>query len=256
VARGSWAKRSTPSLGVPLKPGLDPEHGTASPRLDVPVGNPLWHESTAAPMLPDHLVDGAPAAPEHTGTGPLDTSPDYGHELGVAPGHGQTQRQQLATGQEIHSMDFGAPAANTWVPMINRDGTNHVAIIPDGDNDGESPQTVALQRSGLGIPNDPYARRGKRIKRWYDRFIDMHDWSVERRPVYVRNAYQDSGQPAVAGGTQYDSPYGTLQQVSTQDSFVAPQVRRTPGPWDEPLSSDGSGQLGVSAGYGLTSWGL
>lgn len=250
---GAWAKRSTPSNAAPLKPGPDPEHEKASPLLDVPVGQPGWAQSGPTPPTLPAALDSTIRQPDPGGIGPVDESPDFGHGLGIGPGHAMTIPQVQEERRIVHGEDLGAPAANTWVPMINRDGYNHVDVIADTDNDGESPQTVALQRSGLGVATDPYARTGRRIKRWYDRFIDMHDWAVERRPAYIRNAYTGPNQPPVPGGNQLDSPFQTFgNPYVTPDSFVAPQTRRAPGAWDEYMQHDGT----YEPTTGLGSWGL
>jgi hypothetical protein len=255
---GAWAQRAaTPTPAVPLKPGPDPEHLTPTDNIDVAAGNPLWVASAPAPDLPTALT-AEPFGTPIGGGGPIDMTPDDPN-FGVGSGPGLTTLESQDIRGFLMSDDRGAVAARHYQASIDRDGAPHVAIIPDVPLDGDSPQTNELQRSGVGQPNDPFARTGRRIKRWYDRYIDMHRYPVEQRPMYVVNASGSREQPAVPGGTQYDSPWATPGPYrATPDSFVSPQVRRTPQPWDVPMTGDGTAMqlAGDPGAFGLGSWGL
>lgn len=253
---GAWARRSTPTLAVPLKPQPDPEHLNPTDNVDVMAGMPLWVESDAAPTLPTQFTTEGFGVPIGGG-GPVDHTPDDPN-YGPGAGHGQTLAEAQAVRTEWMSRDDGAVAARLWQPAVDRDGAPHVAIIPDVPLDGESPQTLEYKRSGVGTANDPFARTGKRIKRWYDRFIDRHMWDVDFRPAPVRNAKTAQNQPP-GGNTQYDSPWSIPAPARTSpDAFVAPMVRRTPVDWAQPISDDGTVAqlLGDRNQFGLPSWGL
>lgn len=248
---------STPTLAVPLKPPVDPEHLHPTDNPDTVVGMPLWFQSDSAPTLPDALTSEGYGTPVGGG-GPLDHTP-RDPEFGVGGGHGQTTLEAQAIRGELHGADYGAVAVHAYEPMTDRDGQPHVAILYDTPGDGDSPATLQLKRTGVGQPNDPYARTGKRQKRWWDRIIDMHRYTPEYRPMYLRNAHGSVEMPATPHGMQLDSPYiANGPFLATPDNFVSPQERRTPVPWDQPLMGDGSAQqlTGVVNSYGLPSWGL
>lgn len=253
---GAWARKaSSPTLDVPLKPQPDPEHLDPTDNVDVVHGNPLWVESQAAPTLPDTLTPTPFATPIQAGGGPIDRTPES-HDYGPGVSPGLTQQESQALMMSWHEQDDGAVAARQWQPTTDREaGTGpRVTIIPDTPGEGDSPATLQYERSGVGSPIDPYARTGKRQKRWWDRFIDMHRYEPTYRPMYVKNAKTAQEQPAVPNGTQLDSPYATPWPMrSTPDAFVAPQVRRTPVPWDQPITADG---VSLSNDYGLHVWGL
>lgn len=255
---GSWAQRpSRTASDVPLKPEVDPEHLNPTDNPGLAGTTALWQESAgAAPTLPASYTDEGFPSPVGGG-GPIDSTPDD-PMFGAGVGHAQTQAEASLVRGHLMSMDYGAYAAQEWNPTTDRDGAPRVAIISDTPGEGDSPQTLQLQRTGVGQPNDPHARVGKRQKRWWDRVIDMHRYGVEERPVYVRNAYDQPILPPVPGGTQLNSPYATQQWMGTPDRFVSAQVRRTPTQWDAPTDAgaeyDATGSAGSISLLG--SWGL
>jgi len=252
---GAWARQRLPSQLVPLQAPVDPEHLTPSNLDDrAPGQQPLWSTSVHAPTLPDELAGHDPSGVIEPG-GPVDSTP-ADPNLGIAGGNGLTTLEAQALRGLAHSQDFGAVAAHQWQPQTDRfDGSGpHVEIIPDTIGDGDSPSTVDLRyRTGVGAASDDgNSRLAKRQKRWWDRVIDFHRWPVTYRPRIAVNARTPSATPPVASGGQLVSPFPALVWTGTPDRFVAPQERRTPGPWDEPLQTDP-----MSAGpYALGSWGL
>lgn len=266
----AWSKPSEPTPTVPLKPGIDPEHLTPTPDLD---NDPQpWQSSVSAPAFADdYYTDPSVAGGVPSGFGPVDMTPgqtageapgEYGvppirSENGVGVGPGITQAEASEIRGRLQSQDFGAVAAHQYHPLTDRfDGDGpHVALISDEPGLGDSPATLQYQRTGVGQPNDPNARIGKRNKRWWDRVWDMHWFDVEYRPMTVKQAYTAQSQPAVSNPTQIDSPYPTSATYNpgTPDSFVSPQLRRTPVQWDQPITTDGSYSAGVEQ---VTSWGL
>lgn len=249
----SWAKSSAPTPAVPLVAAVDPEHLTPTPDPNLLVGSQLWVASTPAPTLPDVLT-AEPFGTPVGGGGPLDLTPeDPSFGVGVGPGLTTLESQDIRG--QLMEQDLGAVAARQYQPMIDRDGTRHVAIIPDTIGDGDSPNTLQYERSGVGQPIDPYARLGKRIKRWMDRYIDMHRYEVRPRPMYAHYASTVAEQSAVVNGNQLVPPFARFgSMAATPDSFVAPQERRSPVPWDQPLTTDGI--PAPATGFGLPTWGL
>ncbi len=254
---GGWLRQATQPKTVPLVAPTDPQHL-------VPDANPefsggmaaTWKNNAAAPNLPDALMP-LPTPELGTGIGPVDRTPES-HGYGVGIGAGLTRQESQDRMGPWHEEDHGAVAAHDWVPYRMRDGSPHSAILYDTPGDGDSPQTLQLQRTGVGQPNDPGARVGQRISRWYKRYIDRHSWDVQLRPYANKYAATTQSQPAVTDGTQINSPFPTAPGMwgGTPDRFVVPTVRRTPGPWDDTMATDGT--VGTVTGsldnYGLTSW--
>lgn len=248
-----WSKAAGPTPAVPLVAPVDPEHLTPTADPDLATGSQLWVASTPAPTLPDSLT-AEPFGTPVGGGGPIDRTPQDPN-FGVGSGPALTTLESQDVRGAVMSKDLGAVAARQYQPMIVRDGSRHVAIIGDTVSDGASPQTLQYKQTGVGQPIDPYARLGKRIKRWMDRYIDFHRYDPAYRPMYQVYASTKAEQPAVAGGNQLVSPFAAFTPyTTTPDSFVGPQERVTPVPWDQPLTSDGIGAGGNQ--FGLTSWGL
>jgi hypothetical protein len=254
--QGTWRRAAVNQSKTRLVPPPDPQHET-------PDANPNgvdWEQSVFAPMLPlemvgdqylvpptmvtlvDRDVDTHDPHPCDAGEGPLDT----------------LAAQDLRTAEA--DRDRGASASRLWTPVKSRDGTFTVTIIPDVPGQGDQPDAPRQRfEQGVGVAQDPYARAGRRIARWRDRWVDMHRWNVEYRPHLVKTAYPALTAPPVPGGNQYNSPAPTEAQfgaagVGTPDQLVWPVERRAPRPWDESATTDGSELAG--AGYGLTTWGL
>lgn len=257
-ARGGWAQRKAATTPVvALTPGIDPEHSNPTANIDVAAGTPMWVQSTPMPALPAQMTQEPFRTPTHAGVGPVNHTP-LDPEFGTGVGHGQTIEEAQEVRTEWMSLDYGAVAAHEWQPLTDRDGSPTAVLIEDTPGDGDSPQTLQLERTGVGQPNDPFARVGKRLQRAWQRVWDMHRWDVELRPTYARNAYEQPNQPPVATGGQYDSPYASLAWMSTQDRFVHPQTRRSPTLWSPPSSAQADQQAAESAlaEQLVPSWGL
>lgn len=238
----TWSRYSGAAPTVPLVPPIDPQHSTPANDPNLPPGQQPDFVSTApAPMYPDTEGEQQPAV---GGGGPIDQTPldpDYG--VGWGPALTQQQASEIAT--ELGNRDFGEIAARQTLPLTSRaDGSGpHVEWIPDEIGDGDSPQSLQLQRTGVGQPNDPYARRAERQRRWWDRIIDMHWFNPQMRPITPKVAFGAQPQPPVPGGTSIDSPFPTSVTFNpvTKDQFVVPQDRRVPDPWDLAMTIDGQG---------------
>lgn len=253
---GAWRRNVVNEPKVRLVAPVDPQHLTPDPNPGQPVN---WVSDTIVPALPDELLGDQLLQLPFVHHGPIDNTPED-HAYGMAPGPGMKTLAAQDERMEWHEDDRGAVAARRFISPGSRDGSWNVDIIPDTDNRGDSPTTVALRNlTGLEHPeNDPYARRARRIWRWRDRWIDRHMWGAEYRPLRIPNAYSAPSQAAQSNGDQYTSPAPTLAWsgqagIGTADQFVVPQERRTPRPWDEPMTGDA---LGGAANYGLGSWGL
>lgn len=244
-------QRPWPALVAPR----DPQHGT--PDANIVPQQLNWVADTLAPTFPDEMIGDQYLQLPVMG-GPHDMEPES-HAYGVGPGPGLDDAENRIVTGRWHEQDRGATEARRWQPQAARDGSYNVDVVPDEDG-FSSPSTVALRHeTGLGQPNDPHARRGYRIQRFRDRFIDRHMWGVSKRPAYLRNAYVDPGQPRDALGP-YVSPYvgggggSGRHGIGSPDQLVMPQERRTPRPWDEGFTTDGTAQQGAE--FGLGSWGL
>lgn len=251
---GGWERRNTVGVTVPLVPGLDPEHATPTDNPEFVQSAPTWQSTVNQPFLPEELFADPRPAELATGYGTDETPEDHSYGMGIGPGL-TTLESQDRSGM-WHEQDHGTVFAETWTPMIDRDGAPHLAIIPDPIGEGDSPATVDLQRTGVGAPSDGgLSRRAKRQKRWYDRYIDRHMWGVEQSPYAPKSARQVPSRGAVPAGGPGVSPFpnNAAFDVGSPDRFVAPLVRRIPGAWDETLATDGSAQVGdVGNAYGLT----
>jgi hypothetical protein len=258
---GSWSRRTIDVINTPLTSDRDPEHLNPTPTPEFAHESPAWQDSTGAPGLPVSVLDEQLVCMYGAG-GPVDNTPiDHAYGMGTGPGLSTLEAQDYR--MAWHMTDDGAVAAHQWVPMMERDdrpGSPGAAFIPHVPGDGDSPQTLQLERTGVGQPNDPEARPGKRFARWRDRYIDMHRWTVETRPLTPKYARGAQEQPAVPAGTQINSPYATsvTQHLGPKDTFVPQFVRRAPGAWDESLATDGAGSsiAGAVDNYGLGRWGL
>jgi len=253
--------RSRDTQLAPLVTPRDPEHLNPSPDPNLPPGHTeTWKQSAGlVPTLPDEVVARSDAEPVMaTGWGPVDHTPadrDYG--LGAQPGLSTLQNQDLRG--VWHSDDQGTVAATTWTAAKQRDGAPHAAWIPHSTEPVDSMGQVEYQRMGVGAVHDPNAVHGKRLKRWYDRFIEMHRYPVELRPYDPRSAHATVARGAPAAGDHTMSPYpnASAEYSGPLDRFLMPQTRRTPENWVASQITDGSSDTvaGVADSYGLGSWG-
>ena len=252
---GGWRRWVSAQAGadVRLVQPTDPEH------LD-PSANTAevhWTQDTPQYPLPVDMVGGQYLQPPVAG-GPLDYTPES-HDVGTGVGHGDPVLVAQDRRGVEHSEDYGAVDARRYIAADSRDGAWHVDVIPDTAGHGASPGQLARKVTGVEGSDDQFARSGRRIWRWRDRFIDRHMWGVDFRPALIRNAYSAPQTGVQDNGDQYTSPAPLMAAngqagIGTPDKFRYAQVRRIPRPWDEELAIDGttSGQTAD----GLTVWGL
>lgn len=258
---GTWARRYTAPTQVPVQSPLDPEHLNPTRDVDQPGGKLApWQSTVAAPDLPAQLLPGSFGHQLDTGLGPVDHTPDDPN-YGVGSLPGVTQDEAQDTVLPWHTEDYGAVAAQQWVATVDRDGQPRLEVMHNEPGHGDSPGQVVHESTGVGAVTDQgNSRRGRREKRWYDRYIDFHRWDVSMGPSGTQYARGPSARTAVSSGGPNVSPYGNSVAYSAgpADRFVAPLERRVPGAWDAPLNTDGIQQTvaGATTQYGLTQWGL
>jgi hypothetical protein len=231
---------------------LDPEHLNPTPE---PEPGPIpWVSTAPGPAIPEAALGGDVELPSPWGIGPT-YEPEPGRTVGVLPGVSLEEAQRIRGA--AHGQDDGSYAANEWTHVYDRDGTPHLDVTEQTPGMGTSPSTVAVRNvTGVESPLDPGARRGRVMRRWMDRRIDMHRYEPQFPPKTVRNVTTAQVQPAPANHTQRDSPFATvvssLAGMAPPDRWVEPQLRRTPRDWQETATTDGTVPGGV---FGLGSWG-
>jgi hypothetical protein len=190
------------------------------------------------------------------------------HDTGIGYGAGLSWAAASAQADAAHLRDDGSLDARLWNAPTERDGTYHVDRYQWAPNDAPGgglypagmPDLPASPQmwQGLNRAQYPNRRPGHRITRWVDRSYARRDWGVEFRPVVIPNAYTAPDQPPVAGRNQYSSNVGAAQNANVRlVTFIPPQTRRTPAPWDEALRVDGTAASPYTAAdAGFQSWGL
>lgn len=257
---GAWAAQSQNRTIVPLHPQRDPQHLDPSPDPNLMPGQtPDWVQSANAPTLPEALDGGVADPPMPTGYGPIDHTPfDHSYGLGIQPGLSTLDNQDI--GGVWHNDDQGTVAAESYVHPVMRDGAPHVAWIDHEPEPVDSMGQVEYQRVGVGAVHDPNAVRGKRLKRWYDRFIEMHRYGVELRPYAPNYAHPSPERLPAQNADQVVSPYPNAAAAYSgpPNRFVLPMTRREPQDWVTSQTEDGTSETlyGAATHYGLPSWGL
>jgi hypothetical protein len=245
---GAWKKRTQTVRRVRLVAPIDPRHSTPEETQD-----PNYVDTTGAPALPED-VEGGQFTQQDVKSRYVDLTPP-GEGVGDLPGYDQASAREVS--RIAHSRDYGAVSARLYAPAVDRDGTYNVSIVTNHDNAGDSPETLQFERTGVGSPNDPYARSNKRIVRWRDRTIDMHWWGVEQRPKPIRTAQGSRELPPVPNRTQWVSPFAA-GRIEHPDNWQPAQERRAPREWGERTTTDGgeADAMSAASAYGLTMWGL
>jgi hypothetical protein len=193
--------------------------------------------------------DGAAVA----GVGPtrggavLDREPAE-HSYGVGYGAGLTEEQSVAANNAARSTDLGSVPARRYSAPQRQDGTYTAALLQEPVYPVGSPDSVVedMTADPRTSPNASVRGPGKRVFRIWHRTFGRNDWMGrnDHRPLYTTTAFTAPGGAAagpVPSGSQYTSPYptaagGTVRNVTA----VAPQLRRSPRPWDEGITTDGS----------------
>lgn len=181
-----------------------------------------------------------------------------GHAQGVGYGAGLAFASSVAQNDAARSTDDGSLISRTWQPAVDRDGEYHVdrqqlAIDPAGIG-SQAQIDLGKQLNPQAYPN---RRVGHRISRWRDRVYQRRTWSVEFRPIVTPNAYTAPALSQLDARSKYVSPYGDAVATNVRVvNTTAPQMRRTPGPWDESITVDGTaGSPYAEPGFSSV-WGL
>lgn len=232
---------------------------------DQPNSSDNWKTAPDNPPLPPaEVIDDFAFSVDQSAGGPV-FQPPKAHETpasgvsSVRVGPGPVLPPNAA-----HMGDDGSYAARRYHAPVLQDGKysngqlqmsyDVAGLRPAGTPD--LPVAPGMQQQ-LNPSEYPNRRVGHFFQRLTDRVFQRVQWNVEYRPVVVPNAY--TATPAAASGTQnqYTSPYAPAQSTQVRVvNTVAPQMRRTPDPWDESITVDGTEQ-NVSAipDYGFASFG-
>lgn len=251
----SWDRKRYASNRALIGTAPDPAHATAAPHdalYDANPGPESWETQFSTPGVPDQLVGAHTVyAGQVGGGGPIDNTP-VDHTTGVGGGAGLTPEHSAAQNESWHAQDYGATDARRWASPVSSDGVNVVERLAEADPIGElgSLGTVELH-VGTNKAAYPNTRPGHRIHYWRDRVFDRRTFTTDHRPLYTPNAFTAPERPGGAG--QYTSPYPSLGQVNTVME-KAPQLRRAPQSWGEPVTTDGTESF--HADVPLDVWGM
>ena len=258
---GAWksGKYQQPSLqgSVPALEHRQPEDTESA-------GTRNWQNAPEDPPIESGLEERTAFTVDATPGGPVFSPP--GHDFGIGAGSGyQSWAASQAQGRSYAAHDDGSGflTADSKLLMA-QDGTYHVdrvqMIYPDEDGirpAGTPDLPIAPGMSqGLNRAAYPNRRIGHYTPRWWDRVYERRSWNTEFRPVVVPNAYTAPTQGANPDGNQYTSPYAAAQSTNVRVvTTSAPQMRRTPTPWDESITVDGtSGNVAGQPDYGFASF--
>lgn len=245
---GTW--RTQAYAQAPVVGARDPAHN--DPAQQTTGRN--WSTAPPTPaLMPTETIDGQDYTLD-SAPGGLPWTP-AGHDDGVGYGPGLSWAASSAQNDAAHLADDGSYIPRMWQPAVDRDGEYHVDRWSfDYETQGPvSPVNVAMQ-SWTDPTYYPNRRPGHIITRWRDRVYERRNWNTEFRPIVIPNAYSAPGVGAITDGNQYTSPYPNAVATDVRTvNTTAPQLRRTPAPWDESITSDGTAQVDHPA---LGSWGM
>ncbi len=254
--QAKWDRKRYASNQALVGTAPDPAHAVSAGHDVLYGANPgpeSWEQQFTSPGVPgDVLGEGTNYADARGGGGPVDRTP-VDHTTGVGTGAGLTDKQSSDQNEYWHEVDYGATEARRWNAPMDVDGHNVAERVTEPDPIGlmGSLNTVEL-KFGTNKEAYPNTRPGSRIHRWRDRVYDRRTFTTDHRPLYTPNAWTAPNQPG--GDSQYVSPYPLLGQVNTV-IVQAPQVRRVPQGWGEPVTTDGS-EAPLYAESSLDVWGL
>ena len=244
---GTWKAQAYAQ--APVVGARDPAHN--DPQQLTPGRN--WATAPASPpLMPVETVDNQAWTLDYASGGFPYAPP--GHDTGVGYGPGLSWAASSAQNDAAHLTDDGSYIPRSWQAAQERDGTYNVDRIQfENQQSGPvSPDQVAMQ-SWTDRTYYPNRHTGHYITRWRDRVFERRNWGVEFRPIITPNAYTAPPLAAISQGNQYTSPYADAVATDVRTvNTTAPQLRRTPAPWDESITQDGT----ASSHGELTSWGL
>lgn len=248
----AWKRRTQTTREPMLHNPIDPAHSDPTDQEQI-----FWEDTSGqlAPGMPAEVEGTEPNIGTPATHGYIDTTPQGG-DFGMPAFPGFTIEEGQAVRGVAHSQDFGSFAARKYVSPPNRDGSLNIDDFPGPINQGtESDQNTIRYETGVEAESDFGANRHRKIRRWRDRFIDFHWWTVEMNPSYQRYATPAVVKPEVTNArNQAMSPYSAGEILYEGGSFTLPMERRTPQPWDTDLIQSGTPDPG--ADFGLGQWGL
>jgi hypothetical protein len=235
----------------------DPLHGTQSThdyQQSSNGGIEPWMSQVTDPGTSDVLVgEGTDYDNLSGGGGPVDYTP-IDHTFGDGVGAGLTDGQSQDENAAWRGTDLNATAARRWSAPPPSDGPLHAERLQQPASIGlaGSPETMLLQ---YGTNPEAYPNgqtNGHRIWRWRDRVFDRRTYTPDHRPLYTPNAYSAPDVPAGSG--PYTSPSPQMGQVNVLME-KAPQLRRTPTNWSDPVVTDPTSNVGYVEAP-LDVWGM
>lgn len=177
-------------------------------------------------MLPIRLAEAPPM--DRTPTDPSRGGADRGAEVTA---HGQD--------------DGGPKVAHYYQPGIIREADSSYRTERT-----EMSPAVSQSRGQItqGIDRDGPSPQGHYVMRWIDRRVDRRTITPDAYPRWAYRAAVSKQSPALPAGegNQYLSPFDKIAAVYRK-RVVTPQIRRTPPPYAEQETVDGTEV--VSAGY-------
>ncbi len=218
--------------------------GTLDPQHRQPTGEDAgqnWQAAPAAPPLtpPDQVDDAAFSLDAAAGGYPWNPP---GHSQGVGFGAGLSFAASSAQNDAARNTPDGSYLPRVWQPAVDRDGEYHVDRQQwHVDTAGIGSQAQVDLGKQLNPAAYPNRRTGHYITRWRDRVYERRNWGVEFRPIVVPNAYSAPPLAALPGRSRYNSPYPDAVATNVRVvNTAAPQMRRTPKPWDQSVTQDGT----------------
>lgn len=248
---GTWRRKQLGANGTPLTvhqaplghPELATLHMQGTP--DTTGSRPPW-AAVPGVTVPVSVLD--PGSPYDLTAGSrrnglvFDTEPTDNHQDGTSTGGGQSLAAARAQGNAARSIDRGAPQRETFrakriraVDEVRETRRLEVEPISGGSR-------IGALRGDNGLPeNNPEGfRNGMRVQRFMNRRIpgtarrDHNPW-----PARVRVAAAPHVSPAPATYNRYTSPFSQNQRARARFAQM-PLARRTPRPWDDNVTTDGT----------------
>jgi hypothetical protein len=180
-----------------------------------------------------------------------------GPDTGVGFGAGLSYAASSAQNDAARSSDDGSVSSRLWQAPADRDGQYHVdrvqLVMDDTGLDHQAQIDLGKQLNRQAYPN---RRTGHRITRWTDRVYERRNWSTEFRATITPTAYTAPPLTQVDQRSKYVSPYPDAVAANVRVmNTVGPQLRRTPKPWDQTVTQDGTASS-PWADPTFTAWGL
>src|SRR5688572_24449778 len=149
MGSGAWLTQSQDYQYVPYQQAIDPQHLNPDPNIDFAGQTPVWVSQAPAPDLPQALMPSQVIDVLPTGVGPVSYDP-LNPMVGPGVGHGLDDLEAMDTARRWQNTDDGGYGARKWLPVKDRAGEYHLERMDSNPELGDSPQTLPLQRTGVG----------------------------------------------------------------------------------------------------------